>query len=245
MNPRNLPQPGRYRARLRHVRALTETTKHLEWVVTAGGPFEFLPGQFISMSLARDGQEHTRAYSVASPPRGDSQFDLCLNRVPGGLFSNYLCDLEPGNEIEFTGPHGFFLLEQPPVRPQVFIATGTGIAPIRSMLWHLLAEPRPDLPECWLLFGVRYPHTILYREEFEHLAATVPRFHFVPVLSRAPEDWPGERGHVQDALRRLFSGRADFDAYICGLRAMVDDVRQILKTEFGLDRRRIHYERYD
>src|SRR5579884_2379526 len=194
MNPRNLPQPGRYRARLRHVRALTDTTKHLEWVVTAGGPFEFMPGQFISMSLARDGQEHTRAYSVASPPRGDSQFDLCLNRVPGGLFSNYLCDLEPGNEIEFTGPHGFFLLEQPPVRPQVFIATGTGIAPIRSMLWHLLAEPRPDLPECWLLFGVRYPHTILYREDSSIWPPPCPGSTSCPCSAAHPRTGPVSAG---------------------------------------------------
>lgn len=240
-----LPEPKRYRGILRHCRTLTETTKHLEWEVIAGGPFQFLPGQFISMTLVRNGQEHTRAYSVASPPRADSRFDLCLNRVPGGIFSNYLCDIQPGAEMEFTGPHGFFVLREPLERDLVFIATGTGIAPIRSMLHHLFAQPAPRLPTVWLLFGVRYPHTILYREEFEQLAARFPNFRFVPVLSRAPADWGGERGHVQDAIRKLFAGRRDFDAYLCGLKAMVDDTRKLLRTELGLERSQVHYEKYD
>ena len=71
------------------------------------------------------------------------------------------------------------------------------------------------------------------------------RSHFVPPPSRAPADWPGERGHVQPLLRKLFAGHRDLDAYIGGLKEMVDDVRRILKEEFGLDRRQIHYEKYD
>ncbi len=170
---------------------------------------------------------------------------MCLNRVPGGIFSNYLCDLERGANIPFTGPHGFFVLPQPVERDQVFIATGTGIAPVRGMLAGLLAADGGLKHDVWLLFGVRYPETILYRSEFDRLAAEHPKFHFVPALSRPPADWRGERGHVQELMRRLFTGRKDFEASICGLKAMVDDVRRILKEEFGLDRRQIHYEKYD
>ncbi|HEV2388315.1 MAG TPA: FAD-binding oxidoreductase [Candidatus Acidoferrales bacterium] len=241
----NLPAPRAYRAALRRIETLTATTKHLEWEITAGGRFDFRAGQFISMTLSRDGNEHTRAYSIASAPRADGRFDLCLNRVAGGLFSNYLCDLAPGASMDFTGPHGFFVVPQPVERDQVFIATGTGIAPIRGMLAGLFGGNRDRQQDIWLLFGVRYPETILYRAEFERLATQQPRFHFVPTLSRPPADWPGERGHVQELLRRRFDGRNDFEASICGLKAMVDDVRRILKEEFGMDRRRIHYEKYD
>lgn len=243
-NP-SFPVARPYRAALRRVLALTETTRHLEWEVIEGGRFDFIAGQFVSMTLRHDSTEHTRAYSIASGPRPDGRFDLCLNRVPGGLFSNYLCDLQPGAVLDFTGPHGFFVARRPIERDLVFIATGTGIAPIRGMLEDLFSSgPAPDR-EMWLLFGVRHAETILYRDEFERLAAQHPRFHFVPTLSRAEQDWPGERGHVQQLLRARFAGRRDIDVYVCGLKAMVDDVRKILKEEFGLDRRQIHYEKYD
>lgn len=243
-NP-NLPAAGRYRAALRRTLSLTETTKHLEWETVEGGLFDFLAGQFVSMTLVHDGNEHTRAYSLASAPRADAGFDLCLNRVAGGLISNYLCDLDPGAVIDFTGPHGFFVLRQPIERDLVFLATGTGIAPIRGMLEALFAPGAAPGHEAWLLFGVRYPETVLYREEFERLAAREPRFHFVPTLSRAGPEWTGARGHVQEQLRERFAGRRDIDAYVCGLKAMVDDVRKILKEEFGLERRQIHYEKFD
>lgn len=239
------PAPRRYRARLTRVVELTPTTKHFEWEITDGGPFVFDAGQFISLTVARNGQEYTRAYSIASPPRADGRFDLCLNRVPDGFFSNYLCDLATGSELVFTGPHGFFTVERPVRHDLVFIATGTGIAPIRGMLLDLFPrEPASPYQVC-LLFGVRYPETILYREDFERMAQEHANFRFVPTLSRPPEQWQGATGYVQEQLRKRFAGRKDFAAYACGLKAMVDDVRGILKKEFGLERKQIRYEKYD
>ena len=245
MPPPALLPPRRYRAVLRHTIPLTETTRHFEWEVVEGGRFDFAAGQFISLTLARDAGEITRAYSIASPPRGDTRFDLCLNRVPGGVMSNHLCDLQPGAKLDFTGPHGFFIVPPPIEHDLVFIATGTGIAPVRGMIADLFARGLEPGCEVWLLFGVRYPETILYRAEFERLAAERPNFHFVPTLSRPPADWPGARGYVQQQLRERFAGRQDFTACICGLKAMVDEVRRILKAEFGFDRRLIKFEKYD
>ncbi|MFQ5663443.1 MAG: ferredoxin--NADP reductase [Terriglobia bacterium] len=239
-----IPRQGdrtRYRARLVRLKTLTDTTKHLEWEVTGPRPFIFTPGQFISLHLERNGSDDVRAYSLASAPGTDNRFDLCLNRVPGGYFSNYLCDLEPGATIEFEGPFGFFVPREPR-RDSVFIATGTGIAPIRGMLQALFA--RGSERPLWLVFGVRYPETILYREEFEALAARHQNFHFWPTLSRAPGDWSGRRGYVQEHVEPLVAERPDLDAYICGLKAMVDDMRQRLKGR-GFDRKQIRYEKYD
>jgi CDP-4-dehydro-6-deoxyglucose reductase len=230
----------RYRARLARVETLTDTTKHFEFEVLGPRPFGFTAGQFISLYLPRDGAEDNRAYSVASAPQ-PNRFDLCLNRVPGGYFSNYLCDLAPGAGVEFEGPFGFFVLRHP-LRDSLFIATGTGIAPIRGMLQELFACGTDR--NVWLLFGVRYPNTILYRDEFEALAARHPNFHFLPTLSRAPADWPGLRGHVQEHLDSLLAEHPGLDAYLCGLKAMVDDVHQRLKAR-GFDRKQIRYEKYD
>lgn len=241
----NFPEPRSFRAVLQDSRELAPEIKHLTWEVVEGGPFGFLAGQFISMRLQRNGEELTHPYSLASAPRGDSRFDLCLSREEGSLFSNCLCDLAPGATVEFTGPHGFFVLQPPIEQDLVFIATGTGIAPIRGMLADLFARGLSRGREVWLLFGAQYPHTILYGDEFEQLARDHTNFHFIATLSRPSADWNGATGYVQHQLRRRFAGRRDFAAYVCGLKAMVDDVRTILTSEFGLDLKRIHYEKYD
>jgi NAD(P)H-flavin reductase len=239
------PAPRNYRAVLRRVVELTPSTMHFEWEVVEGGRFEFLAGQFISMTLEHNGQVHTRAYSVASAPHGDARFDLCLNRVPGGLFSNYLCDLVPGATIGFHGPYGFFTVQRPVEHDLAFVATDTGIAPIRGLLADLFARESELDREIWLLFGVDTPAMLLYGSEFAAWAAEHSNFHFVPTLSHPPEGWRGRSGEVQQQLRQLFTGRRDFFAYVCGLKAMVDDVRRILKEEFQLDRKQIRYEKYD
>ena len=127
-------------------------------------------------------------------------FAFCLNRAQKGFMSNHLCDLAKGDEITFQGPFGSFIL-RPPLRDTVFIATGTGIAPYRSMLHWLLADPtRHEGRQFWLLFGVRTEQEIYYREEFERLAAEHSTFHFLPTLSRGGPDWKGLARICADAL---------------------------------------------
>ena len=245
MPTRSFIPPGNFRAVLKRVVELTPSTKHLEWEIVEGGQFEFYAGQFVSLHVPRNGSEEDRPYSIASAPHGAPRFDLCLNRVEGGYVSNYLCDLDAGADVHLNGPHGSFVVAKPVEQDIAFIATGTGIAPIRGMLGELFERASELTYDVWLLFGVRYPETILYREEFEALAAKNARFHFVPTLSRPPKDWKGKTGYVQDHLRQIFAGRKDFKAYICGLKAMVDEARFILKEEFGLDRKQIRFEKYD
>jgi ferredoxin-NADP reductase len=240
-----MPVPANYRAVLRRAVEIGPATKHLEWEVVDGGRFEFVPGQFVSMTLECDGQTHTRAYSIASPPRRDNRFELCLNRVPGGPSSNYLCDLEPGATIQVNGPHGYFTVNYPIENDLAFIATGTGLAPLRSMIGDLLAGDRLGSHHLWLLFGARTEEAILYRQELDAWAKQYPNFHFVPTLTRPSAEWRGKSGRVQERLRELFQGRRDVTAYICGLRAMVDDVRNILREEWGWDRAHVRTEKYD
>jgi ferredoxin-NADP reductase len=158
--------------------------------------------------------------------------------------SNYLCSLDEGATITFQGPFGDFIL-RPPLRDTVLIATGTGIAPFRSMLHWLLAESdRHQGREFWLLFGARRYQDIYYREEFEQLAAQHDNFHFLPTLSRADDHWKGLRGYVQQHLGEIVGMRNDMHAYICGLDKMVKANRELLKT-LGWDRTAIRYEKYD
>lgn len=233
-----------FTARLLECRDLSESTKHFHWEVEEAHKFDFQAGQFVSMLAQHDGREITRAYSIASAPRGDNQFDLCLNRVPDGFFSNFLCDLRAGDEVRFHGPHGYFTLKQP-VRDSIFVATGTGIAPIRGMVHWLLAEPsRHKDRSFWLAFGVRYQQDLYYDDEFRALAEGHANFHYIPTLSRENPRWTGARGYVQEHVERLVTGRTDMDAYICGLRDMVTANRDLLK-KIGWDRKSIVSERFD
>jgi ferredoxin-NADP reductase len=224
---------------------LSEFTKHLELEVNGVRSFGFVPGQWLSVKATTpEGEEMTRAYSIASPPSENGHFAFCLNRVQDGFMSNYLCGLDEGAKIAFQGPFGDFIL-RPPLRDTVFIATGTGIAPFRSMLHWLLAErDRHQGREFWLLFGSRREQDIYYREEFERLAAGHLNFHFLPTLSRATAEWKGLRGYVQEHVPEVVANRTGMHAYICGLDKMIKANRELLKS-LGWDRTSIRYEKYD
>jgi ferredoxin-NADP reductase len=234
-----------FTARVRQSLSLSEFTRHIELEVSGVTRFGFVPGQWLSVKAnTPGGEEITRAYSIASAPSDNGRVSFCLNRVPDGFMSNHLCNLDKGAEISFQGPFGDFIL-RPPLRDTVFIATGTGIAPFRSMLHWLLAENDRHLErQFWLLFGARAEQDIYYREEFEHLAAERANFHFLPTLSRASGEWKGLRGYVQQHLGEIVGMRSDMHAYICGLDKMVKANRELLKS-LGWDRTSIRYEKYD
>jgi ferredoxin-NADP reductase len=225
--------------------ALSEFTRHLELEVIDAPRFGFVPGQWLSIKANNpEGEEITRAYSIASPPSETGHVAFCLNRVAEGFMSNHLCNLKEGETITFQGPFGDFTL-RPPLRDTVFIATGTGVAPFRSMLHWLLADKeRHQRREFRLLFGARNVEDIYYREEFEQLAASHLNFHFLPTLSRADDSWTGLRGYVQQHLGEIVGMRTDMHAYICGLDKMVRANRDLLKS-LGWDRTSIRYEKYD
>src|SRR6476661_8424213 len=151
---------------------LSAQTKHLEFEALGKPRFGFVAGQWLSFKTNKpDGEEITRAYSIASPPGEDNRFALCLNRVQDGFMSNFLCDMKVGEEITCQGPFGDFIL-RPPLRDTIFIATGTGVAPFRSMLHWLLADPvRHQDKQLSLLFGNRTEGDIYYHEEFLELGA--------------------------------------------------------------------------
>jgi ferredoxin-NADP reductase len=251
-----------YSARLVCSIALSDLTKHLEFEVNGVPHFGFVAGQWLSFKTNKpDGEEITRAYSIASPPSDDNKFALCLNRVQDGFMSNLLCDMKQGEEIGCQGPFGDFIL-RPPMRDTIFIATGTGIAPFRSMLRWLFG-PIPESDKDWrgrpfsidahgrhqgrqlyLIFGNRTEKDIYYHGEFQHQAAAHANFHYLPILSRGDPDWHGLRGYVQDHVPAIAQGRSDMHAYICGLDKMVKANRDLLKS-LGWDRKSILYEKYD
>lgn len=232
------------KAKLLEQRELAPEVHHFDFEVLDTEVFRFTPGQFVSIVKEIEGKEITRAYSIASPQDGN-RFSLCLNRVDDGMVSPYLFSLQPGNTIDIQDPLGYFTLRHPGHRI-VFVATGTGIAPFRSMLLHHLPHTQPEVT---LLFGARYPEGLLYRDELEALTREYPKFRFLPTVTRPDATWHGRTGrvgaHLDEALAlRTPDELSTLDVYICGLREMVDDIRKDLKAR-GFDRKQIIYEKYD
>ena len=227
------------RARLVEWREIAPGTRHFEFEAI-DWEAAFVPGQFLSVTATVGEDEITRAYSIASPPDG-KRFAFCANLVQDGRLSPFLFLLKPGDEINFKGPYGAFILRRP-VSDSILVATGTGIAPFRPILLAGVRE-HPDR-RFTLIFGVRHEHGLLYHDEWRALAEESPNFDYRPTLTRPPGNWTARTGRVQQHVMEALGERRDLDVYICGLREMVDDVRAKLK-EIGLDRKRIIYEKYD
>ena len=228
------------KATLIESREIAPEVRHFVFEAPGVEQLHFKPGQFVSFKEMLGGKKITRAYSIASLPSGN-HFELCLNLVHDGNFSPYLFAMKPGDSVEMTDPLGFFVVRNPS-KDAVFVATGTGIAPFRSMTPDYLNHPLAK--DLRLIFGVRHESTIYYRDDFEALAQQHANFRFWPTLSRPEPSWGGRTGHVQLHILEAIGDRRDLDVYICGLKVMVDDVRAILK-EMGFDRKQIIFEKYD
>lgn len=200
----------------------------------------FEPGQFVIIHVPKDGSTVKRAYSIASPPHEAGVIELCIQHVEGGAASTYFWQLKPGMQVTLSGPHGRFGLIQPINYQPVFLATGTGVAPFRSMLHHLMHLNVTQ--EMWLFFGCRYEHSVLYEAEFRSMATLRHNFHYVPVVSR-PKDWRGESGHIQEVYRKLLPDPAGKEHYLCGWDVVVKSVVEDLKS-YGVLPAQIHYEEW-
>ena len=237
-NASNFQQP--MNAQLLGSQEIAPEVRHFTFEVPELDQLEFTAGQFVSFTEEVRGRAVTRAYSLAAAPDGN-RFEICLNRVREGLLSPWLFQMKPGDTVKMLGPLGYFVPRQP-FRDSVFVATGTGVAPFRAFLGSRIVREHEG--RISLLFGARFAERLLYRAEFEHLAEARPGFQFMPTITRPPEDWAGRRGRVQQHLDEALDGRTDIDVYICGLKAMVDEVRELLKAR-GFDRKQIICEKYD
>jgi ferredoxin-NADP reductase len=233
-------------ARLTAARMLSPSVRSLGLTLEEG-PLAFEAGQWVDLYV-RTGQgeqerEQKRAYSIASAP-GAELLELAVTRVADGAGSSALHELPLGAEIELSGPFGLFTRDLPQrAQPALFVATGTGLSPLRSMLfdWRTQAPRAPVT----LLFGVRSEADVLWGEELAQWAQHEPGFRLEITLSRASAAWPGRRGYVQQHVAELVRELDAPHVFICGLNRMVSEVRALCKGELGFDRKRIHSERYD
>jgi ferredoxin-NADP reductase len=248
------PVPSSFEVRVVGGRALSPSVRELTFERTDGLPMAFAPGQWLNLILPISGPDPTslkRSYSIASAPSASPRFDIAVTHVDGGPGSTYLHEVSEGTTLQCIGPQGFFTRPADVVQPSLFIATGTGVTPMRSMVRAAMESGGAALAQpLWLLFGVRREADLLYAAEMEAIERAHPSFRFIPTLSQGSDGWAGRRGyvqaHVNDLWRDLSAlGGGVPHAYVCGLERMVGAVREILRTQLALPRQQVHSERYD
>ncbi len=212
----DVPEPSRQSALVTDVSPIAEGVTRVAVVLPDLDPFVYLPGQHANLFLP-DGTH--RSFSMASAPSGN-EADFHIRRIPGGRFTDqFLANLQPGDMLEIELPLGAFRFHAEDYRELAFVATGTGIAPIKAMLEALLDDP--DCPPVSLYWGMRTEEDLYLGDTIAGWEGRLYEFRYVPVLSRASESWTGRRGHVQDAVLADFASLAEHSVYLCGSPAMI------------------------
>jgi NAD(P)H-flavin reductase len=220
-----------FKARTKGIRNLTHDVREIRFALEQPSTIEFKPGQFVSFDVLnpRTNRVVTRPYSIASPPSQPHAITLVLNLIEGGPGSTYLFSLREGDPVEFRGAAGTFYLREEPGRDLLFVATGTGIAPFRSMLYDLRDRHFPRAVT--LFWGLRSQRDLYYQDELETLAAQLAHFTPVITLSRPEPGWTGEVGRVTRLAEERLRSVTNLAVYLCGNSGMLADVSAIVNRK--------------
>ncbi len=197
----------------------------------------YLAGQYIDV-IGPGGLR--RSYSVANAPAADNQLQLHIRAVQDGAMSDYWFNQAQVNDlVRINGPLGSFFMRPLTGLHLVFLATGTGIAPVKAMLEQLASAPATDQPlSITVYWGGRETQDLYANPCQWH-----PALRYVPVLSRAPEGWTGIRGYVQKALLTDAPHLTQTAVYACGSDAMIQSAKAAL-TQAGLPDKRFYSDAF-
>lgn len=214
------------------------------WLVRIGFDEEvdFVPGQYSSLKVNEAGLR--RSYSVASLPKGKS-IDLLVDVSPMGVGSKYILSLKAGDEVEVLGFLGRFTIEPSLLfnaKAILFVATGTGVAPLKPMIEDLLYN-KHFAGEVRLVWGMRYEEDLYWLKEMDNINRDFDNFKFDVVLSKPTEDWPGFKGHVNEVVGQLKQDWSQTLAYLCGAKEMIIEMNKELMAK-GVTEEHVFYEKY-
>jgi CDP-4-dehydro-6-deoxyglucose reductase len=210
----------------------------LQLQLPASERFQFLAGQYLEF-LLKDNKR--RAYSIASPPHQEGPIELHIRHLPGGLFTDALFgqgadgkSIKEKDILRFEGPQGSFFLREDTQKPIIFLASGTGFAPIKSILLHM-RQKKIDR-QVYFYWGGRRPKDLYMDSLCQEFASTIPRFHYIPVVSEAqPDDhWTGRTGFVHHAVMADFPDLSAFQVYACGAPIVIQSAQTDFLEQCGL-----------
>lgn len=210
--------------RVQKLERLTDDAMLLQLKLPANEKFVFLAGQYIEFIL-KDGSR--RSFSMATAPHDSELLELHVRHVAGGQFTDHVFNkMKERDILRCEGPFGTFFLREESEKPVVFVASGTGFAPIKAIIEHMFHKEiaRPAT----LYWGGRRPKDLYMNSLAEKWAAEHPGFKYVPVISDAlPEDdWSGRAGFVHRAVMQDFPDLSGHQVYACGVPIMVDSAKR-------------------
>lgn len=225
-----------YTVRLVRTEKVATSVKHFTFEFEK--EFDFMPGQFVMLEIKKGEETIRRAYSIASLP-GSRQIELRVNIVLRGKMTSHLDKMKAGEKIKLSGPYGEFGTSLSDMDKDVmFIAVGTGIAPMRCMIKSLMK--RGFKKKITLLYGFRHEEDFLFKEELEQLEKKHKNISLVTAISRPkePKKWKGFIGRVTDYLKASEISKGQ-EFYICGLAEMAGETKDILLSK-GIKEGHIH-----
>jgi ferredoxin-NADP reductase len=235
-----------YEGQIERIDQLSTNTKSFVLKITEMESFDFLPGQFMTFDLPIGDKRlnRWRSYSLASRPDGGNLIEFCIVKNEKGLGTSYLFELNVGDKIKCKGPEGGFVVPENIENIEVImICTGTGVAPFRSMIRHVI-DNNLTFKKIHLIFGTRNVQNILYRAEFEKLASNYYNFQYDIALSKDKIDGI-HHGYVHDIYLKSYRDATNNRIFmVCGWTSMVDDTIANLLIKCHYDKSQIKYELY-
>ncbi|MDZ7877852.1 MAG: FAD-dependent oxidoreductase [Saprospiraceae bacterium] len=240
-----------YDAQIIDIQEQSPTTRLFRLYVAE--PISFKAGQFITMDLPISDKrlKRWRSYSIANAPNAQNteggtelEFSIVKSEESTGGSRYLFEEAAIGTPIRFKGPDGSFSLRESSAdKDLVFICTGTGVAPFRSIIWDMYKQKLPH-KKVHLIFGGRKKHDILFADEFQFLEKNLSGFRFDAALSREPT-WAGTKGYVHSIYTEGYKNvRSDVHFYICGWSKMIDEAVATLLLDLGYDKSQVFYELY-
>lgn len=220
-------------SRVMEMERVADDVMVLKLQLPASEALAYRAGQYVEF-LLRDGKR--RSYSMATAPSSlEAPLELHIRHTPGGLFTEQVFNTMKVRDIlRFEGPHGTFFLREESDKPIVLLASGTGFAPIKALVEHMLHLNSTRAVRFY--WGGRRPQDLYMNALAEQWAATIPNFTYVPVVSDAlPEDnWSGRTGFVHQAVMQDLPDLSGHQVYACGAPVMVDSARRDFTAQCGL-----------
>ncbi len=245
--PEELFNIREYWGQVETITDMTYDIKRLVVKLPEGEQVAFKAGQYMqiySKPYGKVREEVFRAYSISSRASEASHLEFIIRLVPGGLLTTYVHTvLQEGDQIRLSGPYGDFYLRGH-CRELILIAGGSGLAPIRSLIYDVIEKGRDDL-KMRFFFGANTVRDLYYLDEFARLEKEHPAFSFIPAVARAEasDGWTGETGLVTDVLSRQVESGEGREAYLCGSPGMLDACIRILR-EKGFTDSTIYFDKF-
>jgi ferredoxin-NADP reductase/ferredoxin len=247
---KNDPATGKIRwlgrLKLFQVEEVADKVKTFRFKLPTGGdiPFDYLPGQFLTLHMAPQGVPVKRSYTIASTPTWRDRVEITVKREPNGVVSRWLHDdLKVGEEVEVEAPNGTFIFTGAQAESVVLVGAGVGITPMMSVVRYLYETAWPG--QVYLILGFRSPQDFIFREELEELKARYSNLRVtVTVSNPVNEAWAGKVGRIDEALLAgCVPDLARHRAHVCGPPSMMEDVKGFL-LRLGVNRAEIKTEAF-